>query len=316
MKIGIVGCGMVGSASAFALVMRGVGREIVLVDLNQARAEAEADDIFHAVPFAHPLTVRAGGYSDLAGAKAVVIAAGVAQKPGETRLDLLQRNAAVFAQVIPSILQHAPKAVLVVVSNPVDILTHLAAHFAAKQGVPASRVIGSGTMLDTARFRALLGRHFGVDPQHVHGYVMGEHGDSEVLTWSRASIAGTRLDDFAKLRGQSPLSDTDRQEIDSRVRRAAYHIIAGKGSTYYGIGSAVSRLVDVLLHDQRAVLSICSCHAEIAGIKDVTLSVPHLVGGSGVVETIPVPLTEPEQAALARSARVLRDALDSLKLAV
>lgn len=315
MKIGIVGCGMVGSASAFALVMRGVGREIVLVDLNQARAEAEADDLFHAVPFAHPLTIRAGDYKDLTGASVVVIAAGVAQKPGETRLDLLQRNAAVFAQVIPAILQHAPDAVLVVVSNPVDILTHLAAHFAAQHGVPASRIIGSGTMLDTARFRALLGRHFGVDPQHVHGYVMGEHGDSEVLTWSRASIAGTRLDDFAKLRGQSPLNEADRQDIDHRVRRAAYHIIAGKGSTYYGIGSAVSRLVDVLLHDQRAVLSICSRHAEVAGVKDVTLSVPHLVGGRGVIETIPVPLTEPEQTALARSARVLRDALDSLKLA-
>lgn len=312
MKIGIVGCGMVGSASAFALVMHGVGREIVLVDLNQARAEAEADDIFHAVPFAHPLTVRAGGYADLAGASVVVIAAGVAQKPGETRLDLLQRNAAVFAQVVPSILQHAPKAVLVVVSNPVDILTHLAAHYAAKLGVPASRVIGSGTMLDTARFRALLGRHFGVDPQHVHGYVMGEHGDSEVLTWSRASIAGTRLDDFAKLRGQAPLSDADRQAIDARVRRAAYHIIAGKGSTYYGIGSAVSRLVDVLLHDQRAVLSICSRHAEVAGVKDVTLSVPHLVGGQGVVETIPVPLTESEQTALTRSANILKEALVSV----
>src|SRR6185295_12619053 len=144
MKIGIVGCGMVGSASAFALVMRGVGREIVLVDLNKSRAMAEADDIFHAVPFAHPLTIRAGDYEDLNGAAVVVIAAGVAQRPGETRLDLLQRNAAVFAQVIPSILKHAPEAVLVVVSNPVDILTHMAAHFAAKLGVPASRVIGSG----------------------------------------------------------------------------------------------------------------------------------------------------------------------------
>lgn len=314
MKIGIVGCGMVGSASAFALVMHGVGREIVLVDLNRARAEAEADDIFHAVPFAHPLTVRAGDYADLSGASVVVIAAGVAQKPGETRLDLLQRNAAVFAQVIPAILEHAPGTVLVVVSNPVDILTHLAAHFAAPHGVPAARVIGTGTMLDTARFRALLGRHFGVDPQHVHGYVMGEHGDSEVLTWSRASIAGTRLDDFARLRGQAPLTEADREHIDIRVRRAAYHIIAGKGSTYYGIGSAVARLVDVLLHDQRAVLSLCSRHAEVAGVKDVTLSVPHLVGGRGVIETIPVPLTEVEQHALHRSARVLREALDSLHL--
>ena len=309
MKIGIVGCGMVGSSSAFALVMRGVGREIVLVDLNRARAEAEADDIFHAVPFSHPLTVRAGDYSDLAGAKVVVIAAGVAQKPGETRLDLLQRNAGVFGQVIPAILRHAPDAVLVVVSNPVDILTHLAAHFAARLGVPSARVIGSGTTLDTARFRALLGRHFGVDPQHVHGYVMGEHGDSEVLTWSRASIAGTRLDDFAKLRGAKPLSEADRAEIDQRVRRAAYHIIAGKGSTYYGIGSAVARIVDVLLHDQRAVLSICSRHQEVAGVKDVTLSVPHLLGGDGVIETIPVPLAAEEEAALHRSATVLNEVI-------
>ena len=196
MKIGVVGCGVVGSTAAFAMLMSGVGREIVLVDLNRARAEAEANDIFHAVPFSHPLTVRAGDYADLAGCRTVVIAAGVAQRTGETRLQLLQRNAAVLEQVVPSILQHASDTVLIVVSNPVDIMTHLAAHFAARFGVPASRVIGSGTMLDTARFRSLLGRRFGVDPQHVHAYVVGEHGDSEVLTWSLASIAGIRLDEF------------------------------------------------------------------------------------------------------------------------
>src|SRR5215204_3221388 len=159
MKIGIVGCGMVGSASAFALVMSGVGREIVLVDLNRARAEAEANDIYHAVPFSHPLNVRAGDYPDLAGARVVVIAGGVAQKPGETRLQLLQRNADVFRQIVPSVLKHAPQAVLLVVSNPVDIMTHLTAHFAAQFGVPSSRVLGSGTTLDTARFRTLVGRH-------------------------------------------------------------------------------------------------------------------------------------------------------------
>src|SRR5262245_60470310 len=174
MKIGIVGCGMVGSASAFALVMSGVGREIVLVDLNRARAEAEANDIYHAVPFAHPLTVRAGDYPDLAGARVVVIAGGVAQKPGETRLQLLQRNADVFRRIIPSVLQNAPDTVLLVVTNPVDIMTHLTAQFAARFGVAHTRVLGSGTTLDTARFRALLGRHFGVDPHHVHGYVIGE----------------------------------------------------------------------------------------------------------------------------------------------
>src|SRR6478609_8017168 len=187
MKIGVVGCGMVGSSAAFALIMNGVGREIVLVDLDRKRAEAEANDIYHAVPFAHPLTVNAGDYPDLVGAQVVVIAGGVAQKPGETRLQLLQRNAEVFRQIVPSVLRHAPEAVLLVVTNPVDIMTHLAAQFAAEFGVPHSRVIGSGTTLDTARFRALLGRHFGVDPHHVHAYVVGEHGDSEVLAWSQVT---------------------------------------------------------------------------------------------------------------------------------
>jgi len=311
MKIGIVGCGMVGSASAFALVMRGVGREIVLVDLNKARAEAEANDIYHAVPFAHPLTVRAGDYADLANTRAVVIAAGVAQKPGEARLQLLQRNAAVFGQVVPSILQHAPEAVLVVVSNPVDILTHMAAHFAGKRGVPAARVIGSGTMLDTARFRALLGRHYGVDPQHVHAYVIGEHGDSEVLTWSQAAIAGMKLDDFCKVHGPG-LTPQQKCEMDGQVRRAAYQIIAGKGATYYGIGSAVARIVDVLLHDQRAILTICCRIQGLPGLDGLTLSLPHLVGGQGALATMALPLDEYEQQALSSSAASLREAVESL----
>lgn len=312
MKIGIVGCGMVGSTSAFALVMAGVGREIVMVDLNQARAEAEANDIYHAVPFAHPLTIRAGGYADLAGAKVVVIAAGVAQKPGETRLQLLQRNAAVFGQVVPSILKHAPQAILVVVSNPVDILTHIAAHFAAKLGQPHTRVIGSGTMLDTARFRALLGRHYGVDPHHVHAYVLGEHGDSEVLTWSQATIAGMNLDEFSQVQGRG-LSAEQRKQIDAQVRGAAYQIIACKGATYYGIGSAVARLVDVLLHDQRAILTV-SCRQNSPELEGVTLSLPHLVGGQGVLAAIPLPLAPDEQEALTRSASVLRDSLRGLQL--
>jgi L-lactate dehydrogenase len=304
---------MVGSASAFALVMRGIGREIVMVDMNPRRAEAEASDIHHAVPFAHPMTVRAGGYADLADCRVVVIAAGVAQRPGETRLQLLERNAAVLGAVVPSILEHAPDAVLVVVSNPVDVMTHLAAHFAAKGGVPATRVLGSGTMLDTARFRALLGRHFDVDPQHVHAYVVGEHGDSEVLTWSQAAIAGMPLDDFAKVHG-TPLGPEDRQRIDEQVRRAAYHIIAGKGATYYGIGSAVARIVDVMLHDQRAILTVCS---RIVGVPDcdgVTLSLPQLVGGEGVLTTIPLSLDAAEREGLRRSAGILREAIGSLNL--
>ena len=312
MKIGIVGCGMVGSASAFALVMRGVGREIVLVDLNPARAEAEANDIFHAVPFAHPLTVRAGDYSDLAGAQVVVIAGGVAQKSGETRLQLLQRNAAVFRQIVPSVLRHAPAAVLLVVSNPVDIMTHLAAQFAAEFKVPPTRVIGSGTTLDTARFRALLGRHFGLDPHYVHAYVVGEHGDSEVLAWSQVTIAGLSLPEFVKVHG-TPLGEAEQKQIDENVRRAAYKIIAGKGATYYGIGSAVARIVDVLLHDQRAILTVCS---RISGVPDcdgVTLALPHLVGGEGALAAIPLKLDDAEREGLRRSAGIIREAIESLK---
>jgi len=311
MKIGIVGCGMVGSASGYALVMSGVGREIVLVDVNRARAEAEANDIYHAVPFAHPLVVRAGDYPELAGAQVVVIAGGVAQKPGETRLELLQRNAEVFRQIVPSILRHAPAAVLLVVTNPVDIMTQLAARFAAKFGVPPGRVIGSGTTLDTARFRALLGRHFGVDPHHVHAYVVGEHGDSEVLAWSQATIAGLDLDQFAKVHGK-PLTPAERKQIDENVRRAAYQIIAGKGATYYGIGSAVARIVDVLLHDQRAILTICSGITGLPDCAGVTLALPHLVGGGGALTTIPLALDPAEQEGLRRSASILREAIQSL----
>lgn len=313
MKIGIVGCGMVGSTSAYALVMSGVGREIVLVDLNRARAEAEANDISHAVPFAHPLMVRAGDYPDLVGARVVVIAGGVAQKPGETRLELLQRNADVFRQIVPSVLRYAPQAVLLVVSNPVDIMTHLAAHFAADFGVPQTRVIGSGTTLDTARFRTLLGKHFDVDSKHVHAYVLGEHGDSEVLAWSQASIAGLNLDDFARVHGK-PLTESDRQEIDEQVRRAAYFIIAGKGATYFGIGSAVARILDTLLNNRRSILTICTRIHGVADCEDVTLALPHLVGGDGALATIPLPLNETEQSALRRSAAILREAIESLNL--
>lgn len=312
MKIGVVGCGMVGSTCAYALVMSGVGREIVLVDVNQARAEAEANDIFHAVPFARPMTVRPGGYADLAGARVVIVAGGVAQKPGETRLNLLHRNAEVFSQIVPSVLRHAPEALLLVVTNPVDVMTHVAARLAASAIGTDARVIGSGTTLDTARFRALLGRHFGVDPQHVHAYVVGEHGDSEVLAWSQATIAGTSLDEFAKL-CERPLNPEKRHEIDQNVRGAAYQNIGGKGSTYYGIGSAVARIVDVLLHDQRAVLTIC---AEIHGLPDfegVTLALPQLVGGQGVIMTLPLTLAADEQAALRRSAQILRESIQSLK---
>jgi L-lactate dehydrogenase len=314
MKVGVVGSGMVGATAAYALVMRGVGREIVLVDKNEARAVADADDIRHAVPFAHPLEVRAGGYADLAGCKAVVLCAGVGQKPGETRLQLLKRNAAVFREVVPAVLKHAPDAVVVVATNPVDVMTHLAARFAAEVGVAPGRVFGSGTTLDTARFRSLLGARCGVDAHHVHAHVVGEHGDSEVLTWSLASIGGMPLDAFARLRGVD-LSEAVRKDIDEKVRRAAYSIIAGKGSTYYGIGCALARIVDAVLHDQRSILTVCSPTPDVLGVKDVTVALPRLVGGCGVIETFPLPLSESEQAQLRASAGVIRAALDDLDAA-
>jgi L-lactate dehydrogenase len=257
--------------------------------------------------------VRAGEYADLDGARVVVIAGGVAQKPGETRLQLLQRNADVFRQIVPSVLRVAPAAVLLVVTNPVDVMTHMAAHFAAEFGVPHTRVFGSGTTLDTARLRSLLGRHFEVDPQHVHAYVIGEHGDSEVLVWSQATIAGLSLDEFAAVHG-TPLTPAERLVIDQNVRRAAYQIIAGKGATYYGIGSAVARIVDVLLHDQRAILTVCSRITGVPDCEGVTLALPHLVDGQGVQVTIPLALDATEREGLRRSAAVLREALASLNL--
>ncbi len=314
MKTGVVGAGMVGATAAYALVMRGVGREVVLVDKSAKRALAEADDILHAVPFAHPLQITTGDYSALRGCRAVVVAAGVAQRPGESRLELLGRNAAVFHEVIPSILDNAPDAVLIIATNPVDIMTHVAAGLAAAMGVAPGRVFGSGTTLDTARFRALLGQRLGVDPQYAHAYVVGEHGDSEVLAWSSVRVGGMSLDDFCALRGID-LDPETRADIDQRVRRAAYRIIEGKGATYYGIGSALARIVEVVLGDERAVLTVCAPLAQAAGVADVTLALPRLVGGGGVMATLSLPLSDQEEADLRRSAAIIRGAIADLEKA-
>ncbi len=312
-KIGVVGAGNVGSAAAYAMVMSDVGREIVLVDMNANRAAAEANDIRHAVPFAHPVDVHSGDYADLAGCRVVVITAGVNQKPGETRLQLLERNAAVFRQVVPNILRNAPDAVLVVATNPVDVTTHMTAHFAREFGLPSGRIVGSGTTLDTARFRTLLGQRVGVDARHIHAYVVGEHGDSEVLTWSLVTIGGMALNDFAQRRNVT-LGEAERAEIDTAVRRAAYSIIEGKGATFYGIGAALARIVDVILSDQRAILTVCTPTADVAGVADVTVALPRLVGGKGVLDTFPLPLSDDENAQLRRSAGIVRAAIDGLNL--
>jgi L-lactate dehydrogenase len=311
MKIGVVGSGLVGATAAYAMVMRGVGREIVLCDKFAARALAEADDIFHAVPFAESVDVRAGDYPDLEGAKAVIIAAGVNQQPGETRLHLLERNAAVFREIVPEILRFAPDAVLVVATNPVDIMTHLTARIASDAGGDPSRVLGSGTTLDTARFRALLSRHLGVDSRHVHAYVVGEHGDSEVLTWSLIAVGGVPLADFLRHRGIT-IDDAVRAEIDEQVRYAAYRIIEGKRATYYGIGSALAQIVNVILRDQRAILTVCAPEHEVEGVKDVTVALPRLIGGAGVIDTLAPTLSEQEHEALGKSAAVVRAAIDDL----
>ena len=209
------------------------------------------------------------------------------RQPGETRTQLLQRNAAIFREVVPQVLEHAPGAVLVIATNPVDVTTHLTAHFAAQGGVPSTRIIGSGTTLDTARFRALLSDHLGVDARHVHGYVLGEHGDSQVLTWSLVTVGGVHLYEYYEMRGIA-INEELQADIDRRVRFAGKSIIAGKGATYYGIGSALARIVDVILHDQRAIMTVCTPQAEVAGVKDVTVSLPQLVGGQGVIATLPI----------------------------
>lgn len=313
MKIGIIGSGFVGSTAAYALVMRGIGREIVLVDANKNRASAEADDIAHAVPFASALQVTDGDYADLRGARVVILAAGSNQKPGETRLQLLERNAAIFRDIVSQVLDHAPDARIVVATNPVDVMTHLAAHFAHERGVPLTRVIGSGTTLDTARFRHLLALQVGIDVPHVHSYVIGEHGDSEVLTWSVATVSGFPLEHFCASHA-IPLDDTIRADIDTRVRRAAYHIIDGKGATYYGIGSALARITQAILNDERTILTVCSHHANIAGVENVTLSLPQLLGGDGILDTYIPPLQDEEMTALTASARVIRSAIDGLHI--
>lgn len=315
MKIGIVGTGAVGATAAFSLVMKGIGRRLVLVDANPDRARSEADDILHAVPFASPLEVAAGDYADLAGSRVVIVAAGVGQRPGETRLQLLARNAAVFRQVIPAVLDASPEAVLVIATNPVDVMTHVAATLAKEFGVDSHRVIGSGTMLDTARFRSLLGRAVGIDSRHVHAYVVGEHGDSEVLAWSTARVGGVGIDEFTAQRGIA-FGEAERARIDEGVRNAAYRIIEGKGATYYGVASALAAMTSVILHDRRALMTVCTPQTHIAGVPDVTVSMPHVVGGEGVIGTHhPLTLDEREQEALHRSAALIRAQIDGIEAA-
>lgn len=308
MKVGIVGCGFVGSSAAYALTLGGVVNEIVLVDLNANLARSQAEDILHATPFSAPVRIMAGDYAELEGAQLVILACGVGQRPGETRLQLLKRNAAVFETVVPQVMRHAPEAVLLIASNPVDVITQMATRIA---GIPSQRVIGSGTILDTARFRTLLAESLEVSPTSVHAYVVGEHGDSEVLLWSNAKVGGVSLVDFARQIGREPSRET-RMRIDDGVRRAAYRIIEGKGATYFGIGAGLARIVRAVRNDERVVLTISTLNLRFSDFPEVCFSLPRIVGAAGVLATLLPDLSEEDRQALAKSAGVIQDALAEL----
>lgn len=313
MKVGIIGSGMVGATSAYAIMLRKAASEIVLIDSNEKRAQAEAADIIHAAPFIQATVVYAGNYSDLKGAKIVVIAAGAHQSPGETRLMLMEKNASILNDIISKVAEVAPNAIFLIATNPVDIITYISISIAKNYGIPATRIIGSGTTLDTARFRSLLGSHIGVDPQNVHAYVIGEHGDSEVLTWSNIDIGGVPLEDLIEYR-KIAFSEKIKEEIDKGVRNAAYKIIEGKGSTYYGIGGAIAKLVDVINRDNRSVLTISTYEEDVEGIKNIALSLPHLIGGGGDLGVLPIRLNMKEKLLLKKSAEVIRSKIDEYEV--
>jgi L-lactate dehydrogenase len=304
MKIGIIGCGMVGSSGAFAIALVGAATELILVDLNADLAKAHAEDILHATPFSKPVRIAAGDYSRLKGAGLVVLACGVAQKPGESRLKLLERNVNVFQNVVPRVLEHAPDSILLIVSNPVDIMTRVVTKIS---GLPSQRVIGSGTILDTARFRTLLAEHLGLAPHSVHAYVLGEHGDSEVLAWSSGKIGGVPVIEFAEQMGR-PITDDIQAGIDDGVRRAADRIIAGKGATYYGIGAGIARIAKAIRDDEGAVLTL----SNIEGINGVSLSLPRVLKAKGIGTSIQPILSNEEEEELKRSAEILKTAAAEL----
>lgn len=310
MKVGIVGAGMVGSSAAYALALLGLANDVVLVDLDMDLARAQAEDISHAVPFVSACRVINGDYAELTGANIIIIAAGVSQRPGETRIALLGRNAEVFRSVIAETSRVAPNAILLIASNPVDIMTEISTRLS---GLPRGRVIGSGTILDTARFRSLLARQLGVSPQSVHAYVLGEHGDSEVLAWSSARVGSVPVETLAQQLGQ-PLDAAARAAIDSGVRNAAYTIINGKGATYYGIGAGLARIVRAISRDERDLLSVSASTPDMLGVKDVALSIPRIVGADGIIDDVMPDLDDTERNALRDSATLLKSLADAVPL--
>ena len=306
MQVGIIGAGAVGAATAFALMMRGVARKITLIDMNKDKAWAEATDIAHAAPFAYANKVKSGDYKDLCGCEVVIVTAGANQKPGETRTDLLERNVRIFADIIPQIVRNAPNCTLLIATNPVDIMTEVALKLS---GFPVERVIGSGTVLDTARFRTDLGYYLGVSPKSLHANVLGEHGDSEVLCWSNGDGGTIPLDKLAQTLNK-PLTDDVKARIDDDVRNAAYKIINGKNATFYGIAGALCRICQAITTNEYAILTVSTHHQEVADIKDVCVSMPTVIGKRGVHNVLYPELDVSETKELKDSVKKMKELSD------
>jgi len=309
-KVAIIGAGAVGSTFAYALAQSGLADEIALIDLNRDLVQGQVLDLAHGLPFFPSVDIHAGETSDYAAAQAIVISAGTGQRPGESRLDLLQRNASIMESIVDDIVGQDSQAVIVVVSNPVDALTHVAF---GKSGWDRGRVIGSGTVLDSARFRYLLSQRCGVDVHNVHAYVLGEHGDSEVPAWSMTNIAGMPIDEYCPTCGKCADWKSERDEIVKTVRDSAYHIIDYKGATYFAIGLALVRIVGAILRNQRSVLTVSTVLDGEYGLEDVCLSVPCVVSGRGVERVVEASLAPGELDALSRSASILRNAMAELR---
>jgi L-lactate dehydrogenase len=308
LKVAVVGVGNVGATFAYALLLNGLASEIVLIDANHAKAEGEAMDLNHTVPFVHPARIWAGDFSDCEGASVIVLAAGAGQKPGETRLDLVHKNAAIWREIVPKITKHNRTGILVIATNPVDVLTYLTCKLS---DLPPRQVIGSGTILDTARFRYLLSQHFGVDARSVHGFIIGEHGDSEVPVWSLANIAGMRLKEFCAAHGQ--VYDTKAMdEIFQQTRDAAYRIIERKHATYYAVAAGLMRITRAILRDQNTVLSVSSLIENYYGLNDVCFSLPTVVNRGGIEKVLRIELDSGEVEKLRHSAEVLKGTISKL----
>ncbi len=302
-RVGLAGTGMVGASFAYALMQRGLANEMVLIDANRGRAEAEAMDLNHGLPFVRPMRITVGEYADLHGAAVTVVTAGAAQKPGETRLQLLERNANIFRQIIPEIVTHNPEGMILIASNPVDLMTYLSLQIS---GLPPSRVFGSGTILDTARFRYLLGERYTVDPRSVHAYIVGEHGDSELALWSLANIAGVRLRDFKATSGKG-YDEAELQAIFEQTRDAAYTIIERKGATYYAIGLGLLTIVEAIVRDQHTVLTVSSLMTGQYSVQDICISLPTIVGARGIEDVLNLSMNAEEEAAFRHSAAILAE---------